>query len=429
MSIKDDIQTLLSDGIIDQNTAHRLARYYSIKNQKSSKRIPILIAVLGGLFIGLGIILILAHNWDQISKTTKTVLAILPLILGYLLCGFALIRRSDDEAWRESTSMFLVLAFGACLALIGQIYHLPSNMGLFYLTWSIATLPLIYIMRSAAASVLYISGITLYVIYAGYSSGEDNLPASYWALLAAVIPYYHHKLKTSVSSYWTIMLHWWIALSMTVALGSCARSDGDWLYPGYLALFGIFSIMGDLMYTQNRRVLENAYRTIGAIGSVIVLLMLGYDWFWNDWTHSRFDHLLSLDWSVELWTTIIVSLIYFSILVYARSTRPTDRAYSGWVYASCLGVFLLGIWTPWAQLAINLILILYGLKTIFRGLHADDFGVFNFGLIIIISTVLCRFFDGNLPFAYRGLLFLILGVCFVVANYFMIKRRNSYAAE
>ncbi|MFT5306512.1 MAG: hypothetical protein ACI89M_002038, partial [Chitinophagales bacterium] len=41
------------------------------------------------------------------------------------------------------------------------------------------------------------------------------------------------------------------------------------------------------------------------------------------------------------------------------------------------------------------------------------------------ALVACRFFDSNLSFVFRGLLFILVGLGFFFVNYWMINRRKS----
>ena len=70
----------------------------------------IVFGVLGAILVGLGMVLIIAHNWDDLSRMTKTGLAFLPLLLGQGLCGYVLLRKQDSVAWRESATAFLFFA-------------------------------------------------------------------------------------------------------------------------------------------------------------------------------------------------------------------------------------------------------------------------------------------------------------------------------
>lgn len=82
MSLSKDLSELVNSEIITPETADRIQDYYDEKKGTSANRLFIVFGVLGTLLIGLGIISIIAHNWDELSRITKTFFAFLPLIAG-----------------------------------------------------------------------------------------------------------------------------------------------------------------------------------------------------------------------------------------------------------------------------------------------------------------------------------------------------------
>ncbi len=111
-------------------------------------------AVLGALLIGSGIILVLAANWDLFPRVVRTVLAFVPLLASQELGAFVLLRNADSMGWRESVALLNSLAVAAAIALVSQIYHLQGDFVEFMLVWMLLTLPAIYLMNSAAATLL-----------------------------------------------------------------------------------------------------------------------------------------------------------------------------------------------------------------------------------------------------------------------------------
>jgi hypothetical protein len=68
---------------------------------------------------------------------------------------------------------------------------------------------------------------------------------------------------------------------------------------------------------------------------------------------------------------------------------------------------------------------LSGVLTIWRGAKNDHLGILNYGLLTITALVVCRFFDSDMSFVLRGILFMLVGGGFFVANYAMLKRRKK----
>ena len=112
MKILKDINELVQAGVISNKEAGNIRDYYRDKGELSNNRLFIVFGILGAILVGLGFILIIAHNWDEISKIAKTSFAFLPLLLGQILCAFTLIKKQDSVVWKESATAFLFFAVG-----------------------------------------------------------------------------------------------------------------------------------------------------------------------------------------------------------------------------------------------------------------------------------------------------------------------------
>src|SRR5690349_9221639 len=102
MRILKDIPELVKADVITPETADRIRDYYKTKSRTSPNQLFIVFAIIGSILVGLGIILMMAHNWDELSRITKTFFAFLPLLLGQILCGYILIKKQARTTWRES---------------------------------------------------------------------------------------------------------------------------------------------------------------------------------------------------------------------------------------------------------------------------------------------------------------------------------------
>ncbi len=68
MSLVNDLDELVSNNVISGDTADQIRIHYQRKSNQSPSRLLIIFGILGALLIGMGIILVIAHNWDIFSK-------------------------------------------------------------------------------------------------------------------------------------------------------------------------------------------------------------------------------------------------------------------------------------------------------------------------------------------------------------------------
>jgi uncharacterized membrane protein len=427
MSILKDIPELIKDGIISQETADKINDYYNNKSRNSPNRLFIVFGIFGAILVGLGIILLVAHNWDDLSQTTKSFFAFLPLLVGQILCGYVLIKEPGSVGWRESATAFLFFSVGACISLITQIYNIPGNLSSFLLTWMLLCLPLIYLMQSSITSLLYLTGITYYAVQTSYwywshPSSESYL---YWLLLLAVLPHYYLLYKKKPESNFMIFHNWLVPLSIIICLGTVAKNEGELMYIAYFSLFGLFYLIGRSKFFQLQKLRNNGYKILGSSSTIVLLLALSFDGFWHGLRNKDLNPNEVIT-SPEFFASAIISLLGFGIL-YFQQKNKASKEIEPIALVSILFIitFIIGLVSPVSVVFINLFVFAIGLSTIFDGAKKDHLGILNYGLLIILVLAVCRFFDTDLSFIIRGLLFVSVGIGFFATNYWMLKKRKA----
>lgn len=425
MSIAKEIPELINAGIISEETGEQIRQYYEKKKDSSANRIFIAFGILGALLVGLGIILIIAHNWDELSRSTKAGLSFLPLILGQALCVFVLIKKRDNRTWSEASATFLFFAVAASISLISQVYNIPGKISSFILSWMLLTLPLVYLLRSSMVSLLYLIGITYYACEKGYWDYPEREPYLYWLLILLVLPHYYRLLKYLPKNNFTLFHHWIITLSVTISLGTMVSEYSQIMYLGYFCLFAVFYQVGLSSYFLHKNVIANSYRTLGTVGTLVLLLILSSNWFWERWRDAT---VLSekLFVSPELWTTVILFLLaLFGLFINYRQKSWQPFRFETFIFLIFSVLLFAGKFLPFVVVLVNVLVLAYGLVKVREGTLKDHLGILNYGLLTIVALVTIRFFDTDLSFVLRGLMFLVAGAGFFATNYVMLKRRKA----
>lgn len=423
-SILIDLDELQRQQVITEDEANRIRTYYSQKPRPENNRLVIVFGILGSLLVGMGLVLIIAHNWDVLVKPVKLGIAMLPLAIGQLICGYLLWKKSVSIAWREGISVFVVFAIATAIAIVGQVYNIQSNFANFLFVWMVLVLPLIYVMRSSAASLLFWIGITWYACEDGYFDYHHGIVYKYWLLVLAAMPWYWQLCKDAIRSNFTHLHHWVIAGSLIITLGTFHGDSEELLLPAYMFLFGIFVLVGQFRIFSNQRLLSNAYLVSGSLGIITILLILSFKWYWLE-----IDRKDISEWpfAVELYLCLallaITAILYMLLLKQKKLNELLSKSYVTPVF---LILFLLGASQPYpAQILTNILILILAIYTIREGAKADHLGRMNYGLMILTLLIICRFFDTNLSFVVRGLLFVMVGLGFFAMNYRMIKKRKA----
>lgn len=426
-NIINELPELVTAGLINSETAEQIKIYYRKKDKgQSDGRVNILFAILGTVLVGLGIILMVAHNWDNLSRPLKLFFSFIPVLIGQALCGYTLYKKMGSAAWRESCAVLLFFAAGACLALVSQTYHLPEDLKSFLFVWMLLVFPLIYIMRSSMVSLLYICGVTLYAVYDGYGYDSKEL-YHYWWLILLVVPHYLLLCKQKPDSNFTNFHHWFIPLSLTICLGTLARNAEELMFITYMSMFGTFYLLGTSARLSGKKIFSNGYLVIGSLGTMCLLLALSFRWFWDELANKqgREDWLLS---SPEMMAAIVLSLIaIILLLLHIRNRKGEPVNLMGFIFAGFIIIFFIGISNALtATIATNILLLAAAIFTINRGNQLNHLGILNYGLLIITALVICRFFDTDISFIIRGLMFVAVGAGFFIANNQLLKKRKQH---
>jgi uncharacterized membrane protein len=414
---------LVTSGVISAETADAIRSYYDNAKDDSRNRLLIIFGVLGAVLIALGIILILAHNWDDMNRAVKTALAFLPLLAGQAACLYSLLKKDDSPAWKESSSIFLFLTIAASISLVAQIYNISGNFSRFLLTWMLLGLPLVYIMRSSSTALLFLAGITWYVCSAGYWHNHEMPDQLYWLMLLAILPYYYQLFKKDPGGNYLVFFNWMVPLSLTIAFGTLATKEEELMFIAYFSLFAVFYLVSDLMFPGDHK-FRNGYMVIGLLGSIGMLMAMSFDDLWRDLVNEDLSGSLQ---STELWAALLVTLAAVALSIRQNLHRPVKDIHPmHYLFIVFILLFFLGRALPVVSLVlINLLIISVALWFIFKGIGENHLGLLNAGLLIITALIICRFFDTDIPFVLRGILFLAVGAGFFLGNYMMLQKKKT----
>ena len=424
-SILKELRHLVDANVISEETANQIQEYYRSRKTEPSNRFTIVLSILGALLVGLGIVLVIAHNWDDFSRLLKTIFAFLPLVLGQGLCLYALLRRKDSFVWRECSAIILFFGIGASIALVSQIYHMGGELSDLLLVWMVLSAPLIYLLPSYIVSLLYIAGVSWYACVLGYSwDSSSKVPYLYLPLMLVIVPAYLKLLRTKNNLF--VLHNWFLAASVVFVLGAFTReTDYQWVFLGYLSLGCIYYHIGTGSYFAEQRLYANPFRVLSLPGIVAILLFWSYQYTWS---FNIFGDAANWDW-IFFCILLLLFLVAAGIMI-RRYTRKERLAISPVEFSAYVFLVALLLETNDGMLSaivINLWVLLLGLYFTRLGSIRSHLGILNLGLFIIGLLAVLRFFDESIPFVWRGIFFLATGITFFAANYIVIKRRKSLA--
>ncbi len=422
--IQKELPELVKNKVITQEIASSIEVYYLTKKEDSPNRLFTVFAVLGSTLVGLGIILILAHNWDNFSRSVKTIFAFIPLIIGQFSVGYTILKKKS-VTWREASGVFLFFAVGASMALVSQIYNIPEDFDAYTLTWILLCTPLIYLLKSQALAMLHTIFATSYACSVGYFSGNES-PWLYLILFALIIPHYVQLLRYKSLHNVTSIFNWFLPLSFIIVLGAFVKNNVEFGVLMYVILFGLFYNIGKLPFFDSQKLRRNGYLVLGSLGTVYMLLLTSFEWIWKD----VFTNDMVLN-SQEFYMVIVLFLVTLGVIAFSYVKKWIEK-FNMFQYVFVLFAlfFFIGLVNSIVPiLLINVLILTLGITVIKIGADKFHFGILNYGLLIIAALITCRFFDTDVSFVIRGLLFVGVGIGFFSANYIMLKKQRKKAIK
>lgn len=414
--LRSQLPVLVEEGVLPQEAAERLrARYPADEDGAGRRIVVVLFGVLGALFIGGGVILLLAHNWEALTRPVRAVLSLAPLA-GSIAAATWVVAADRTAAWREGIATLWMLSIGASIALISQTYNLPGSWTAFLLTWLLLAVPIPYVLRSPTAALLYLLGLAAWVPSSHFGPGA---PVLFWPLLALLGPFVVDRLRSRPAAASSEALTWFVALTTAVGLGASLEPLDDLWGPHFVG--GCLALWAAAKIGHSRR-WQRPLRLVGGLGVLGGSLVLSFADPWPRRVLEEADDLLTWDALVVL--AVGLGAAALVVLAWRRDRR-----------ALTLGAALPVVWVGLAlalhvdeavaAVLLNLYLLATGVALLVQGTRADSLGRANAGAALVGLLVLLRFFDTDWGFLVRGAAFIAVGLALLLVNVALLRRREA----
>ncbi len=222
------------------------------------------VATIGAILVGLGILSFVASNWDAINHLIKLCI-IFGALVGTNLVGFKI---SEDNPKTGRSLIYLgMIIYGAGIFLIGQIYNFGGDFTAAFMLWSIGTVPMAICLKD---KYIMLFANILFLVYLLGSLDQSVFPYTGWigvpvAYVVALKYFGKSRLLLSFANITTLSFIY-ILLS---------RLDIKDLY---ISL--IFLLIGLLMYFAKHNLEQNVFRIQGNILFGIVGMILTIPEIW-----------------------------------------------------------------------------------------------------------------------------------------------------
>lgn len=171
-----------TSGLIDEQTASAIV-LDAETHHRGGFSFGSVLAILAATLVGAAILLLVAANWEAIPRLARVAMIFVVILAGY--AGGALFMRRGQSAFAEGLWLIAAVAFGAGIALVGQMYHLSGDEADALLVWCGGTALAAAALRSGplTAGAVLLAGA--WMLYLTLESGRD-IPLLYPLVAAGI---------------------------------------------------------------------------------------------------------------------------------------------------------------------------------------------------------------------------------------------------
>ncbi len=432
--LRQELPVLADNGLLTREVVESLEAYYGVQQQRGGRRIAVVIfAVAGALLIGTGLILLLGHNWEKLTRGFRVMLSLAPLAAAQIMVGWVLVYRPSSTALREGSAALLVTMLVASLALVDQTYHLGLGMSAFLFQMLLLILPMVLILDVSVAALVSLGLLNAWAIL--------ELPSifgllSYPILLLAILPHYLKALRGFPNGPRAIILSWALGLSFSIAyvtsLFFYAITLSYWIIVLLSALFALLHSLGRLRFFDDGASWQKPFAFLGSVGIIAMGYSFTCEWFWlvfdldNKYFELRRVAFSGFDVPHVFVLVSVVAAILLSFVRPGSGVGLRDTLF-GIVPGLAYGYVYLGEQGNWlvALIIANVWFFAASLALIREGLREGLLGRLNLGMLMLSGQFLARFLLTEMGMVPRGLAFIAVGVCFLVVNMRMMRSRRG----
>lgn len=344
---------------------------------------------IGAVLVGLGVILFVASNWEEMGQTRR---------LAVLLAGFAAAAAGAWFAGRrglpkvaEALWLTTTLVFGANIFLIAQIYHRELIYWQGTLRWMLGALVLGWALRSRLQAAV---AVPLFLLTMGWLGASES-----WLI--------GHQFETLFSSaglrpIFPLLGVGLIAVSLLVAQSSSWEFASGSCFGWGLGLL----VMTAVVSTTDPRMAGRFFEFDGTNTQIVILIGVGAA-LTAALLRGRFQ------WQASRLLLIAITALSAAMLFHLDG-EPWVTATIGGVRFAFAGyivmVFSLTLWTIWT------------------GVRASNVILINIGMATSALLIIFQYFSWSFELLDRSLAFILGGLVLLTLAILMEKKRRALVA-
>ncbi len=412
----------VDDKLLSPEQAEKLRDRHPATDSSGIGRL--LVTGAGAIMIGLGVILLFAYNWAEMSKLMKLA-AIFSALSAAHLTG--LLKR-DQQVLSEGFFAVGTMLMGSAIFLVGQIYHLDSHYPNAFLLWSVGALALAWALPSLTQAFMTIILIVCWHLMEVLDFQLTNYSA-FLLILIAIFPLVWRLNSPLLARFASAALFLTLGLSIGIVNDEMIAITLLLIASGMIFLAEIIKQQSDLP----QKGIADEITKPAALLLVIMMISFTFDDLLRELFLFKLNEPMD---SATLWGTLAFSQLSFCWLASKRKLNLfvilTELSIILTVFPSLLLQLELLSLPTWkalitlSSISFNLILLATSIWMMFEGAKEGDRQRMLRGCFLFTILAISRYTDLFDSLIARASVFLIVGIAlFAIGNLYQRNKQGG----
>lgn len=352
--------------------------------------VPLLFAVGACSLTILGVIVIgiASTVWYHISPTLRMVLAVTLVIASQVSIAVAMMRGWQGHSIGEAIAVGHVLLIGVAVAIARQTFYIGWDVPSFLALCGILTVPVIYLLQSIAALVIYTVAVMVWAVLGGPLNAWGGTGFA-WLLLGLLVPFYgvlqQKKEDVRLAIYsWVMTITVFLVLALTAI-------DTDYIP---------FLLMGTLAVTlmltgysiDVRKAWGVPFRCFGRFAAVVALIISTIPSSWDGIAHIDGFH-----WTETLVVVLLILAIMALLFKGVKKRLWSPLLYSGIpiILGAETTLVRAGLYSSVPLIVSSLYVLGVGFFEIAQSYQGGNPNHLRFGVAVLLGLILALFVGGG----------------------------------
>ncbi|PSM51920.1 DUF2157 domain-containing membrane protein [Campylobacter blaseri] len=383
MFLKKEIVKWVEDATITKEQALSILGRYDLKYDESEKNFSIL-SILGYLFLGVALIVLIANNWNEIPAFIKVFALIVITSVTHIIAY----KNSINQ--QKSNFFFLAnLFYGASIILIAQIYHLSTYMPNGVLLWAIGSFLVAIFVNNKWVNL---QALIIAMIWA-FMEIEGFYPYLFWVFLLVVIHIlYKQEKNRALFVLFVLNLLWFIPYTLYYFTKEYYLVNAKMFYSYELELYVLFFILSAyliylfLNFTLSK--FENKY--LQTTNSMFITLA-----YMSSFLFLFEDVCLSLIKTFDLNSNVIFYPLIGCILLLAFLLNQKKFYISTAIFLFLIFVFMItsSEYYGYIFIAMNFLIFLFYSYVIYHSIIESNLGSYRLGVASVLIFICTHYYN------------------------------------